>query len=186
MEYYVDEHFYNELLPNIIVPIGLPGSGKSYLYNKLFKDKYIKISFDDILLELTKKENNYKEAFKYATETGLIKEALRLFNSSLENFALYKANVFIDTTNIKKEHRENLLNIFKNYNFIYIVFDYSFEFLEKRNKKRAKEGKDLDSEVIKNLYKNFTKPSLHPYALIIYYDNNINELKKILKSYNII
>lgn len=142
----------------LIILIGLPGSGKSYWRaNFLTNNKdYEVASSDDIIDALCLKDNiTYSEGFD-----KFIKQADKEFKEKVENFFKTKNNFIIDRTNMSEKSRKDYLNKAKlnNYKVRAVVFSVSDAILNDRLKKR--EGKNIPSYVISTMKKSYQRPSL--------------------------
>ena len=83
-------------MAKLILPIGISGSGKSYIYNKDYKD-CVQVSPDLIREELTgdiSNQSKNKEVFKLAFER-------------VDEYLNKGQNVFFDATNVNKGQRKN-------------------------------------------------------------------------------
>ena len=90
-------------MAKLILPIGISGSGKSYLYNKDYKN-CVQVSPDLIREELTgdiSNQSKNKEVFKLAFER--VDEYL---NKGLD--------VFFDATNVNKSQRKSFTDKYKD------------------------------------------------------------------------
>ena len=90
-------------MAKLILPIGISGSGKSYIYNKDYKD-CVQVSPDLIREELTgdiSNQSKNKEVFKLAFER--VDECL---NKGLD--------VFFDATNVNKSQRKSFTDKYKD------------------------------------------------------------------------
>ena len=90
-------------MAKLILPIGISGSGKSYIYNKDYKN-CVQVSPDLIREELTgdiSNQSKNKEVFKLAFER--VDECL---NKGLD--------VFFDATNVNKSQRKSFTDKYKD------------------------------------------------------------------------
>ena len=99
-------------MTKLILPIGISGSGKSYIYNKDYKD-CVQVSPDLIREELTGDISNQtknKEVFKLAFER-------------VDEYLNKGQDVFFDATNVNKEQRKNFTDkyIGTDVEVIYVV-----------------------------------------------------------------
>ena len=81
----------------LIIPIGISGSGKSRLYNLNYQD-YVKICPDDIRKELTGSISDQSKN----------KEVFELAQQRIDDCIANDKNVFYDATNINQEYAFNL------------------------------------------------------------------------------
>ena len=110
-------------MAKLILPIGISGSGKSYIYNKDYKD-CVQVSPDLIREELTGSISNQsknKEVFKLAFER--VDEYL---NKGLD--------VFFDATNVNKGQRKSFTDKYKDTDVevIYVVLPADIDLSWKR------------------------------------------------------
>ena len=85
-------------MSNLVLPIGISGSGKSYIYNRDYKD-YVQVSPDLIREELTgsiSDQSKNKEVFKLAFER-------------VDEYLNKGQDVFFDATNVNKKQRKNCI-----------------------------------------------------------------------------
>jgi len=151
---------YNKKDKEIVILIGLPGSGKSTFYNKYFKDKNYKlISRDELLIEYGREKyntNNYNEIWK-----KLSQEEHRMIDGLLiKKFTEYKKkneNIVIDLTNVSMKTRKKWFSG-KKYFYRMFVFLKTINECIENNKKRKNDDKDLDLNVIYKFAKKFQMP----------------------------
>ena len=79
----------------LVLPIGISGSGKSYIYNRYYKD-YILVSPDLIREELTGDISNQSKN----------KEVFRIAFARVDEYLKREQNVFFDATNVNKSQRK--------------------------------------------------------------------------------
>ena len=120
-------------MSKLILPIGISGSGKSYIYNKDYKD-CVQVSPDLIREELTGDISNQtknKEVFKLA-----FKRVDEYLNKGMD--------VFFDATNINKSQRKNFTDkyIGTDVNVIYVVLPADIDLSWKRIGKDIRENKN--------------------------------------------
>ena len=120
-------------MSRLILPIGISGSGKSYIYNKDYKD-CVQVSPDFIREELTGDISNQtknKEVFKLA-----FKRVDEYLNKGMD--------VFFDATNVNKSQRKNFTDkyIGTDVNVIYVVLPTDIDLSWKRISKDISEKKN--------------------------------------------
>ena len=120
-------------MAKLILPIGISGSGKSYIYNKDYKD-CVQVSPDLIREELTGDISNQtknKEVFKLA-----FKRVDEYLNKGMD--------VFFDATNVNKSQRKNFTDkyIGTDVNVIYVVLPTDIDLSWKRIRKDISEKKN--------------------------------------------
>lgn len=110
-------------MAKLILPIGISGSGKSYIYNKDYKD-CVQVSPDLIREELTGSISNQsknKEVFKLAFER-------------VDEYLNKGEDVFFDATNVNKSQRKSFTDKYKNTDIevIYVVLPADIDLSWKR------------------------------------------------------
>lgn len=120
-------------MAKLILPIGISGSGKSYIYNKDYKD-CVQVSPDLIREELTgdiSNQSKNKEVFKLAFER--VDEYL---NKGLD--------VFFDATNVNKNQRKNFTDKYKDTDVevIYVILPADIDLSWERIRADIKDKKN--------------------------------------------
>lgn len=120
-------------MSNLVLPIGISGSGKSYIYNRDYKD-YVQVSPDLIREELTgsiSDQSKNKEVFKLAFER-------------VDEYLNKGQDVFFDATNVNKTQRKNFTDkyIGSDVNVIYVVLPADVDLSWKRIRKDIREKKN--------------------------------------------
>lgn len=120
-------------MSRLILPIGISGSGKSYIYNKDYKD-CVQVSPDLIREELTGDISNQtknKEVFKLAFER-------------VDEYLNKGQDVFFDATNVNKSQRKNFTDkyIGTDVEVIYVILPADIDLSWKRIRKDIREGKN--------------------------------------------
>ena len=120
-------------MAKLILPIGISGSGKSYIYNKDYKD-CVQVSPDLIREELTGDISNQtknKEVFKLAFER-------------VDEYLNEGQDVFFDATNVNKNQRKNFTDkyIGTDVEVIYVVLPADIDLSWNRIRKDIREGKN--------------------------------------------
>lgn len=110
-------------MAKLILPIGISGSGKSYIYNKDYKD-CVQVSPDLIREELTgdiSNQSKNKEVFKLAFER-------------VDEYLNKGQNVFFDATNVNKGQRKNFTDKYKDTDVevIYVILPANIDLSWKR------------------------------------------------------
>lgn len=82
-------------MAKLVIPIGISGSGKSYIYNRDYKD-YILVSPDLIREELTGDISDQSKN----------KEVFRIAFARVDEYLKREQNVFFDATNVNKSQRK--------------------------------------------------------------------------------
>ena len=146
-------------MPELILLIGIPGSGKSfyakkYDYDRIFKHNTTILSSDQIRKEILGDENDQTrndEVFDYIKKTTVKKLEMG-------------HRVIIDATNITRKSRKNItdfveqhLNGFYEYGFIkFVVIATPYYKCLENNRKRDRQVPDY---VIERMYQNFEFPT---------------------------
>jgi len=149
-----------EFMPEYIMLIGLPGSGKSTWIKKHISenpDKDFKVvSSDDIIEEWGAEEGlEYGQAFeKFA------KPAMKEMNSRFTSYVQAAENIIHDQTNMSVKSRKGKLAKAKDYRKIAVVFSLDQDEWQRRYDKRHNEtGKTISGFVINNMRKSFQPPT---------------------------
>ena len=123
-----------KIFMELILPIGISGSGKSRLYKKEYSD-YKLVSPDEIRKFLT---GNISDQSKN-------NEVFERVDNLIDWCIKHDMNVFYDATNINKKYRRKFVNQFKdkdNVKIIYLVFPADVELSNKRIRKDMSDGVD--------------------------------------------
>lgn len=120
-------------MAKLILPIGISGSGKSYIYNKNYKD-CVQVSPDLIREELTgdiSNQSKNKEVFKLAFER-------------VDEYLNKGQNVFFDATNVNKGQRKNFTDKYKDTDVevIYVILPADIDLSWKRIRKDIRDSKN--------------------------------------------
>ena len=110
-------------MAKLILPIGISGSGKSYIYNKDYSD-CVQVSPDLIREELTGSISNQsknKEVFKLAFER-------------VDEYLNKGKDVFFDATNVNKSQRKSFTDKYKDTDVevIYVILPADIDLSWKR------------------------------------------------------
>ena len=120
-------------MSRLILPIGISGSGKSYIYNKDYKD-CVQVSPDLIREELTgsiSDQTKNKEVFKLAFER-------------VDEYLNKGQDVFFDATNVNKGQRKKFTDkyIGTDVGIVYIVLPADIDLSWERIRKDIREKKN--------------------------------------------
>ena len=120
-------------MSRLILPIGISGSGKSYIYNRDYKD-CVQVSPDLIREELTgdiSNQSKNKEVFKLAFER-------------VDEYLNSGKDVFFDATNVNKSQRKNFTDkyIGSDVTVIYVVLPADVDLSWTRIRKDIRDNKN--------------------------------------------
>jgi predicted kinase len=143
----------------LILPIGLPASGKSTFYRALkdvFKDAVLDVSFDNALEALAKKNGvSYGQAFELTRTSKEAKDFVdEHYKMQMERAMFHQGIVFIDQTNLTDRGRSNMMSKFKSFYKVGVEFKISAEESKRRCQDRfIRTGKKIPSHVIDSMAK---------------------------------
>lgn len=141
----------------LVLTVGLPGTGKSTYINQKYK-KHLIVS-NDKLVEAYGKKNNmtYNEAFDAIGRDKIIAMGKRNFQKALKT----GRDIVLDNTNLTKKIRKQYLDMAPpNYKLVAVVFKLKSKELNKRLKGREKEtGKHIPPDVMKKMKGDYEEPS---------------------------
>jgi len=153
---------------NLIMMVGLPGSGKS-TYALDYFPYHVYVSSDTIIEGVASAMNkSYTEIFNDVIDAANLMAQAEL---SLASFA--GENIVIDRTNLTKKSRAKNLSLLKYsvpYKTTAIVMDVPLELLKLRLTKRNESGKIIPDEVMETFVSSFEMPTL---------DEGFDEIKVI-------
>lgn len=146
--------------PEILVLIGVPGSGKSTWTDKhrASSDKeYVVVSSDAVLDQIAAEKGlKYSDVHKdyIGLATGKAKAA---FRAAIES----RSNIIFDQTNVSKKKRRGILQqLPKEYDKVAVVFQTEDKEVERRLKARAEQtGKHIPDFVMKDMYSRWEAPT---------------------------
>lgn len=149
-----------DLQPEIIVLIGLPGSGKTTWRDKMLAKSdlnYVIVSSDDEIQRMAAADDKtYDQGFEkfMGKATGLMKQKFRdAVNSN--------RSIIYDQTNMSPKKRRGILQqIPSNYRKVAVAFEVDEEELNARLNKRAEEtNKTIPPHVMKSMARSYVPPS---------------------------
>ena len=150
----------NDSQPEIIVMIGLPGSGKSTWRDKILAQSdadYVIVSSDDEIERMAAADGlDYTSGFdKY------IGKATQVSKQKFKDAIQSKKNVIWDQTNLTEKKRRGILQqVPREYRKIAVAFEVTDEELQNRLNKREREtGKSIPAKVVSNMAKSYKPPS---------------------------
>ncbi|MCB1158609.1 MAG: AAA family ATPase [Leptospiraceae bacterium] len=154
-----------EKKPEIIVLIGLPGSGKSSLARERYA-KHKVLSLDEMIMNYPKyKGLSYQEARTKAMQSDKMREFISKVYDSIKADSEKGIHLLIDNTNLTEDLQNRVLsNLRKDYYKKAIVFlpgeNTLYNQLEERKKK---EGKDIPKDVIRKYAAELYIPGYHTF-----------------------
>lgn len=149
----IEEREINKSQQTVIIPVGVPGCGKSTFIKEIAsKQDTIVIETDAIREELTGSASDQSQNKK------VFEVAYNRLNSGLANDETKEKTFVFDATNISKWSRKGIIDIAKKYNarVVAIVMTTPLETCIKRNNARERV---VPEDVIRRMYSNLEKPS---------------------------
>ena len=148
-------HFENLSDGTIIMPIGLPASGKSTFYDRL-KDMYgarlLRVSFDDAVNALAdNRKCSYGEAYQMVQDDDLAKRFVENHYEAQIYLAQSEGTiVYIDQTNTSRKQRAKMLDNFPSYQTkIAVYFDMTAqESVDRCRHRFFKTGKNVPLQAV--------------------------------------
>lgn len=157
----------NEIQLEFVMAMGLPCSGKTTHYNKIYKDRgYVQISTDQYIEEYAKSlGKTYSEVF---WDKKAFVHAEQRMKNSLEYALQNGLNIYWDQTNMTaKSRRKKLAKIPDNYKRVGLVFEVSDATLAERNQLRGQEtGKVIPTKVIETMKQAWEHPDFTEFSQI--------------------
>jgi len=133
----------------LILLVGIPASGKTTLSKTLEEKGFARLCADDIRLELYGNE----------AEQGNPKDVFAIFFQRLETLLQADRDIVIDNTNVRIQHRRQILERAHKFQYSDIelwFLDTPLEVCLQRNKERLRQ---VDEQVLSNLFKEVNGPS---------------------------
>ena len=146
--------------PELVVLIGVPGSGKSTWSDKMQASspkEYVVVS-SDAEIERIAAEKGLKYSDVYSDYIGFAtSKAKRTFREAVES----RRNIIYDQTNLSKKKRRGILQqVPKDYVKTAVVFDTDDKEVARRLADRAERtGKNIPVAVMKDMYARWEAPS---------------------------
>lgn len=161
--------------PQLIVMVGLPGSGKDYWIKKFLASQpdqnwYVASSDEHIEAIAVEQGKTYSEVFDSA-----VKEASRRMESGVNAAIRAGINVIWNQTNMSPGKRRGILSRFpKNYYKKAVVVTTDPVIHAERLKNRADStGKNIPPHVIESMRKNYVEPTTSEgFDEIVFVENN--------------
>ncbi len=164
----------NAVGPELFVFVGLPGSGKDFIIEKLLKsnpDKKYHIASSDAIIEAIAAEQGktYSDVFDSAS-----KVAMKRMDSEVTEAIKNRENIIWNQTNMAPGKRKSILSKFpKEYVKKAVVVTVDPDVHRYRLKNRADTtGKNIPGHVIKSMRDNYVEPTREEgFDEIIHVDN---------------
>lgn len=146
--------------PEILVLIGVPGSGKSTwsAKHKAASGKDYDVVSSDAVLDRIASEKGLKYSDVFEDYIGLAtSESKRKFDEAVTA----GRNIIFDQTNVSKKKRKGILQkVPKHYRRVAVVFNTEDKEVERRLKARAEAtGKHIPAFVMKDMYSRWEAPT---------------------------
>lgn len=149
----------NNQVPEMIMLMGVPGSGKStYIKSVLNSGKdYVIISTDDLLQEeIIRTGNSYAEVHK-----AFFKAAEKQMKANFAAALLNGQNIIWDQTNWTAKRRKAILGRMPNYFKKGVFFNISLDLAKERVLKRELEtGKHIPMNILEDMHRLFEVPTI--------------------------
>ena len=159
--------------PMLIVLIGLPGSGKSFVAKRIAKDN------DDVVV--VSSDAIREEFYGDANDQSHNDKVFRIVNKKLKEGLLAGKKVILDATNISKKRRKALLRDLKNPKSMAIVMAVPEYICKKRDEERDRHvGPDVINKMIKNWCPPHFSEGFDFISIVYDYDNSANFYNPIL------
>ena len=140
-------------MKELILMMGVPGSGKSTYARNILKYGDIYVSRDEIRYSMLTDEDDY-----FAKENEVIKTFIQYIDEALID-TQYQGKVYADATHLSPKSRAQVLNQLKNKNKVSVIYlDIPLNVILARNAQR--EGRALVPEnVVRRMYKSIILPT---------------------------
>lgn len=150
--YLPTEPFIEEGRPELIILAGLQGTGKSTLAKSLIKD-HIYLSLDDIMMEGNRQNLPYGMFFSEKRRDDAIKE----FYKRLEMAISKRKPIIIDNVNLDEKARNRQLKMIPDRYYFKRAINViaSIDTIERINKERKKEMRDVPQHLLDYGFRNF-------------------------------
>jgi predicted kinase len=165
----------NTFTKEVIIMVGIPGSGKSTYLNDVLlpkKSDYVICGTDNIFDERAAADGiTYDEAYhKYS-----FKEVERLFKEKIWDAIDAGKSVIIDRTNLSRKSRNKMLSYFDmkakgeyKKTCVWFQFEGKLDIIRERLKKREMDtGKTISERTLQDMLKQYVEPSKDEFHEII-------------------
>ena len=140
-------------MKELVLMMGVPGSGKSTYARNILKYGDIYVSRDEIRYSMLTDEDDY-----FAKENEVIKTFIQYIDEALID-TQYQGKVYADATHLSPKSRAQVLNQLKNKNKVSVIYlDIPLNVILARNAQR--EGRALVPEnIVRRMYKSIILPT---------------------------
>ncbi|NQU71118.1 MAG: ATP-binding protein [Rhodospirillales bacterium] len=151
-----------EVAPNFIMMVGLPGSGKSTVARQLLTDladkAYVVLCPDDIVIAMGKPEGL---TYTQSVQKFSFKKAEKIFMAQLKQALADRKNIIVDRTNLMVGIRAGLLrDIPPDYTKTAMICEVEPDVLRRRLDNRAKRtGKIISEKVLTQMIEAYQPPT---------------------------
>lgn len=151
--------------PNLYILIGLPGVGKTTWVNSQFwKNDCVILSSDNLIEEYAKQNNKtYDEVFD-----EYINIAIKQINNDAIIARNNNKNVIWDQTNLTIKSRRKRMELFPNYNHIFVIFGTP-EIEEHNRRLNSRIGKTISEDLLFKMKNSFEYPTWNENCNQIWY-----------------
>ncbi|XP_047125522.1 uncharacterized protein LOC100202074 [Hydra vulgaris] len=172
----------------IIMMVGLPGSGKSYWCEKYasdHKEKKYYILGTNFIIDRMKVSNLGKKRNYHGRWEELIKRASAILNKLFDVAKTRPRNYILDQTNVYFTARRRKMESFRGYKRIAAVLINKPAVLSDRIEKQKKiEGKFIPDEAVLEMKKNFTLPEVGPsFDDVWYIEETMPMARELVENY---
>lgn len=141
--------------PRAIMFVGLPGSGKSTIYNNFYKDAYKLVSSDAIIERIAVRNNvDYNESFKQFSKISHSQVI-----ADIKDYAANNDNFVIDMTNLTVDSRKKKLDLIPNHYYIAAIVFNAPDEEQHQQILNSRAGKTIPKHIMESMAKSFVMPT---------------------------